>query len=381
VITAQIAWDLRQLGPVADEWAALDGLGRCEPFTSLAWTQALLAAHVDQSETAFAVVLRSNGEALAIIPAVIRTERLLGSLDIATLYLLCDLTTSHSDILRSSDQEGIITAFFESIAALPTRWDILRISRFLEGATMLGQMSDYLASSGLAHRIRREQPSFVLDLAQSYDQFLAARSGKFRNYLRRKARQLEAAGRIEVRRAGQDLSVGEAYDHLLTVEQRSWKQAHGTAISAVPRQREFYRTLCLGAARAGRLHLMLMYLDDTPIAFNLGITAADRYSYLKTSFDETFRTLSPATVLRSRLVETLITEGFRSLDFPAEPYQWEEQWTDELRWHSSVVVFNRTPRATLYRGLMGLRKLSRRSRDDDDMVRYIDPRDHRPGTV
>ena len=59
-----------------------------------------------------------------------------------------------------------------------------------------------------------------------------------------------------------------------------------------------------------------MYLDDRPIAFNLGITAGDRYSYLKTSFDEELRPLSPATVLRARLVESLCAEGLQHLDFP-----------------------------------------------------------------
>ena len=69
----------------------------------------------------------------------------------------------------------------------------------------------------------------------------------------------------------------------------------------------------------------------------------------------------------------LIAEGIRILDFPAEPYQWEEQWTDTLRWHVSVLVFNRTPRAVLYRLLVGLRDLSRRSQDAKG-VQYVDPR-------
>jgi CelD/BcsL family acetyltransferase involved in cellulose biosynthesis len=121
---------------------------------------------------------------------------------------------------------------------------------------------------------------------------------------------------------------------------------------------------------------MLMYLDDTPIAFNLGITVSDRYSYLKTSFNERLRRLSPATILRAHLVEALIAEGIRSLDFPAEPYQWEEQWTDKLRWHVSVLVFNRTPRALLYRFMVRMRDLSRRS-PDSRSVKYPEPRTKR----
>ena len=373
MISAEVIWDLRESDLLADEWAALDELGHCEPSTSLEWTRALLRTHVSESDTVFAVVLRTGGRVIAVVPAIIRRDQGPGRLDIATLQPLSELSGTHSDILRSDDQQEIVAAFFAGLATLPCRWDVLRVSRLLESNPIAMQLAGYLARSGLAHRIRREQPSFHLELGQSYEQFLADRSAKFRSFLRRKSRQLEATGQVAILRAGPDVALDDAYGHLLAIEERSWKHSHGTAISAVPRQREFYRLLCEGASRRGRLHLMLMYLDDAPVAFNLGIMAGDRYSYLKTSFDERWRRLSPATILRARLVETLITEGARSLDFPAEPYQWEEQWTGTLRWHQSVLVFNRTPRAALFRRLVQVRDLTRRSRSDD-RVRYVDPR-------
>lgn len=373
MIDAELIWDFRQNGTLADEWAALDDIGLCEPSTSLEWTRALLATRVAESDTVFAVALRSAGSLVAIVPAIIRCERVMGLLDIATVLLLSDISNTHSDVLRTHDRPEIVAAFVEALAMLPCRWDILRIGRLLESSPIALQMNEFLVHSNLAHRIRREQPSFCLDLEPSYEQFLAARSAKFRNYLRRKARQLDTAGQVKILLAGRDLSVDVAFDHLLFIEERSWKHAHGTAISAVPHQREFYRLLCKGAASRGRLHLTLMYLDDVPIAFNFGIMSADRYSYLKTSFDESLRRLSPATVLRARLVETLISEGIQCLDFPAEPYQWEEQWTDKLRWHVSVLIFNRTVRAVVYRLLVGLRDLSRRPRDAKG-VHYVDPR-------
>jgi CelD/BcsL family acetyltransferase involved in cellulose biosynthesis len=291
---------------------------------------------------------------------------------VATLYPLCELTPAHSDILRSSDRSDIVPAFFEALGTLPYRWDVLRFGRLLEAGTIGRQIAEYLPHSGFQHRIRREHLCFMLELGPTYDQFLADRSAKFRSYLRRKTRQLEAAGQIKVLMAGRDMSVDEAYDDLLSIEERSWKHKHGTAISAVPHQRQFYRLLCDGAVRSRRLHLILMYLNDVPIAFNLGIKVADRYSYLKTSFDEGMRRLSPATVLRARLVEALISEGVRQLDFPGQPYQWEEQWTDVTRPRMSVLVFNRTPLAGLYRLVVGLRDLLRHSGDGNG-IRVADP--------
>ena len=72
-------------------------------------------------------------------------------------------------------------------------------------------------------------------------------------------------------------------------------------------------------------------------------------------------------------IRTLIDEGMRVLDFPAEPYKWEEQWTDQKRWHTSILLFNRTPLALLYRAAIGLRDAFRRDKADDD-VEFVDPR-------
>lgn len=371
MIRAEIVRNRRAIDVLAEDWATLDAIGLCEPSTSLEWARALLVTHVRESDVLFAVVMRSADRVVAMVPAIIRSERFAGMLDVACVYPLCELTPTHSDILRVSDRLDIVPAFFEAIAALPLRWDVLRIGRLLEAGTIGQQLTEYLPRSGLRHRIRSEDSCFVLELGPTYEQFLTARSAKFRNYLRRKTRQLEAAGRVKVLVAGRDVSVSSAYDDLLSIEERSWKHSHGTAISAVPRQQTFYRLLCDGAASTGRLHLMLMYLNDIPIAFNLGIKVADRYSYLKTSFDERLRHLSPATVLRARLVEALILAGVRLLDFPAEPYQWEKQWTNDMRSRRSVLVFNRTPRAMQYRLLVRLRDLLRRSSDG---VQYADPR-------
>ncbi len=210
----------------------------------------------------FAVVLRSAARAVAIIPAVIRRERIAGPIDAATLYPLCELTTAHSDFLRASDQPAIVPAFFAAIAAAavplghPADRPIARVQPY--GAPDhrvprgLGSGVSHSTRAAVVHPVSRAElcssssPPAAASFATIAQEDSPARSG----------------WEVGVLRAGADLGVDEAYSHLLVIEERSWKHAHGTAISAVPHQREFYRLLCDGASRTGRLHLMLMYLDD-----------------------------------------------------------------------------------------------------------------------
>lgn len=369
----EIAVGVPLSGRFAEEWAALDLAASCEPNTSLEWTRALAAAHFEPTDDFLTIAQRAAGRLVAVVPMVLRRERALGLLTVDTIRLVCDLSTAHSDVLHVCGIDEVASGVMAALAQAPWHWDVLRVGNLIEDGPLSRQLVEAVRASGFGCRVRREQPSYFHELDASFERYLAGRSAKFRNYLRRKTRDLQKLGRVEIRRAGHDVAVEQAYQDLLLVEQRSWKHAHGTAISAVPRQGEFYRRLCEGMARCRRLHLQLLYLDGRPVAYDLGVTSSNRFWYLKTSFDERLRSASPSTVLRARLIETLIAEGCRGLDFPAEPYRWEAQWASELRWHTSLIVFNRSLRGRVLRAALAARARVRPARDPRG-VRYADPR-------
>ncbi len=373
MIAAELVAGLPLSGPLAEEWAALDVAASREPNTSREWAGALATAHFDPTDDFLTLTQRAAGHLVAIVPIVLRHEKAMGPLVINTMRLVCDLTTGHTDVLRTCSDDEVARGLLAALGQVPWRWDVLRFGNLLEAGQLSRQLIAAVQRSGYACRIRREQPSYFHALETTFERYLAGRSAKFRNHLRRKTRQLEVLGRIEIRRAGRDLSVAQAYQDLLLIEERSWKHAHGTAISAVPRQREFYRQICDRMARRQRLLLQILYLDGRPVAYDLGVTSSDRFSYLKTSFDESLRAASPSTVLRARLVETLIGEGCRFLDFPAEPYRWEEQWASELRWHTSLIVFNHSMRGRLLRATLAARARVRPVREPLDVI-HVDPR-------
>jgi len=371
-IQAEIVTNAEALQALRPEWEAVYAAHGVQPSTSPEWTLTLLDTHRLPTDVVFTVVLREAARIIAIAPLVIRSERVAGLLPVATLMPVSEMYRTHSDILGECSRPEVVAALWRACQSVPQRWDMFRVGRLLEAGELARGLRAFVSAGETAARIRREHPSFLIELRGSYGDFLAGRSSKFRNYLRRRSRQLEERGNVSIRRAGQELGVQEAYRDLLSVEERSWKHGHGTAITSIARQQAFYRQLCDGAAARGRLHLTLMYLDDRPVAFNLGVVAARTYYYLKTSYDAALRPLGPATVFRARLIESLIDEGIGSIDFPGEPYQWEEQWSGTLRWNESVVLFNRHPRAWLCRAITGLRGLGRLRHDED--VRYVDPR-------
>jgi len=362
---------------LAPDWERLYAEARNEPSTSFEWTQALLESHLAPEDKVFAVVVREADKIIAIAPVLLRQERLLGVFGLATLSPLSELYRTHSDVLGACDRADVIAAMFAAFDSQPRRWDLYRIGRLRQQGRFAQGLRGFLEAGDRPWSRRPEFPSYLIRLDGGFERYLAARSSKFRNYLKRKTRQLEAMGRIEARRAGAGLTVDEAYRDLLEVERRSWKHAHGTAITAVPRQLPFYRRLCEESWRRGALHLTLMYLDGRPIAFNLGLVHGSCYYYLKTSYDQALKQAGAATVFRARLVERLMAEGVSVLDFPGAPFQWEEQWADEVQWHDSAVVFGRGWRASAIRLVIALRQRFR-ARADTGAIRFADPRALRP---
>jgi hypothetical protein len=64
-------------------------------------------------------------------------------------------------------------------------------------------------------------------------------------------------------------------------------------------------------------------------------------------------------------------------DFPGEPYEWEKQWTQELRWHRSLLLYNSTKRARLFAFLERLRNFKRRNQCEKKLV-FHDPLQLKP---
>ena len=307
-------------------------------------------------------------------PFIISTEPFLGQ-KLKTLYPLSEKYTTHSDILAASANNKYLAELMKLLLSKKLNWDILRITRFIENTTIYKNLEEVLTNNNISYSTRTEAPSFFLTLPNDYDAYLKQRSSKFRNYLKRMEKKLNQKGELSNTYFNGTQCNDSLFETILDVEKRSWKHAHGTAISAVERQTRFYEQFCRGAALSGHLHISYLSVDDTVIAYNMGYINGNTYYYLKTSYDKDYRNTSPATVLRARLIEHLINNNIQFFDFPGEPYEWETQWASELQWHKSFLLYNRTFTAKLFAVLHKLKQIAKRQSNDDRTIAFIDARD------
>lgn len=375
MVVAEIYRGRAILTQLKADWDRLLDCGQKEPSVSFEWTAALMDSHVEERDEIVVITLKRLDSVIGIIPLVLRPMKKLGQTFIRA-FPVSELSNTHSDLLIEEVSEPILTAFVDALYRPDLRWDVFSMTRLLEDQPLWTLWCEILRQRRGRFEFTREQPSYFLTLDRTFEGYLLRRSGSFRNSLKRIERKLMNHGRVKILNQDDFSDIDKAYEILLSIEQRSWKHAHGTSISVVSRQTTFYHRLCALTSLRDWLHLRFLYLDDRPVAYNLGLILSDTYFYLKTSYDYADRPLGPSTFLRAKLLEELLGRGVKYFDFPGEPYEWERQWTDEMRWHRSLTLFAPSIKGFVYGLYRGARAIGR---DVGSLqVKYVNPRELKP---
>ena len=341
MVTLDIAVEGTDITPLRDVWEAVYRGSASEPSTSYEWTAAMLRHHLRDGDKILVLRLSRDAETLGLVPLVARTTKVF-SVPLVTLAPISELYNTHSDILAARFEDELIEAFVNGLSRLGIAWDLFRLATLLETHPLARWMERGAGLNRRSVQLRDGHASYFMTLPASWEGYLGQRSAKFRSHLKRAQKRLEKEPGVAVVEASTPPAVESGYEMLLHVERASWKHAHGTAISAIARQTGFYRDLCVGAAAHGRLRLQFLTIAGEPVAYNLGYVRNGVYYYLKTSYAERCKPLHVATCLRASLVRSLIDEGLQHMDFPAEPYEWERQWTEQVRWHKVVSMYRGT---------------------------------------
>ncbi len=372
MITVDFVRDKNEILQYRELWNEIYCTGENEPSTSFVWTNALLKTHRKEKDDFLLIIIKDSKEVISIVPIIISSQKKFG-LSFTYMFPISEYYNTHSDILLKELYGEFIEVFIKAIFQLKPKWDIFSMRRLIESNPIIENIESILKKCSVKYRFSWEAPSFFLPLENNYDDYLKKRSGKFRNYLKRIEKKITFSGNIDFHEIEDLGGINDAYRALLEIEIKSWKHEHGTAISSISRQEKFYEELCVSANENGWLHMLFLYMDDKPIAYNMGLLKDSKYYYIRTSFDEELRRYGPSTLLRAQLIKRLISDRVEYFDFPGEPYEWERQWTEEMRWHRSLEVYNDTLKGKLYSAYRTYKK-RRDGQRNEKVLQYCDPR-------
>jgi CelD/BcsL family acetyltransferase involved in cellulose biosynthesis len=215
-------------------------------------------------------------------------------------------------------EEAVWHALLEHRAAEPVLWDLHCIRA---ASPTLALVPGLAPAHGLQARIEREERCPVLRLPATWDEYLAALSGKDRHELRRKMRRLErelpgAAVRDHARPDGWDAAMSE-FLRLHRLSKAGKERFMGE------RMERFFREATAALAAAGWARLWFLDWDGAAVASFLCVEYAEVVGLYNSGFDPAHARLAPGIVLLAHVIQDAIGRRITTFDFlrGEEPYK------------------------------------------------------------
>lgn len=166
------------------------------------------------------------------------------------------------------------------------------------------QVAGYSQKGWLLHVVDGPRPWHLLDLRDSFDDYLMAMSSKARANLRREVRKLQELAQHQslLWRVSAAEDVEAFLEGATKVNRGSWQhRILGSRIDVESSTRKSFEDL----ATRGILRAYLLNLNNTPCAFVIGYQHYGVYCYAEIGFDESFAEYSPGKVLLFLIIEDL----------------------------------------------------------------------------
>jgi CelD/BcsL family acetyltransferase involved in cellulose biosynthesis len=323
---ARIDWtqaSAPRLADVASDWDRLNAARLDLPFLSAASLCAALSAFGSGNERLFI-----GRQGTRVVAMLLLTPQ--GRLRWATFQ------PSQIPLGAWVAEPGLdLATITRSLLQGPLRWclalsitqiDPLVETRHEDGAST--QHSDYIETGWV-------------EVEGSFADYWAARGKNLRQNLRKQRNKLAADGittRLRVLTTAEDMV--PALARYGALESAGWKAARGTSIHPDNAQGRFYTRLFVESAGRGEAVVYEYLFDDRTVAMNLCLLRDGVLVVLKTSYDESIKLFSPASLLREEELQSFFGEGrIRRVEYYGRLMEWHTKLTDRKRTLHHLTVY------------------------------------------
>ena len=235
-------------------------------------------------------------------------------------------------LVASGHERAFWTALFALADDAPGLSLFLHLAQLpLDGplhAALCDVASEQERRGGVVHR---EERALLASDQSPTAYFEGALSGKKRKELRRQTNRLSELGTLRFDRNNDTAGLAAWTEAFLALEHSGWKGTAGSALASHQATAELFREALYGAATAGKLERLALWLDDEPIAMLVQfLTPPGAFSY-KTAFDERFARYSPGVLLQRENLDLLDNPRVRwcdscaAADHPMIDHIWRER--------------------------------------------------------
>ncbi len=306
---------LSELEALSESWAALsDAAGArhyAQPFWCLAWWR-----HFGHGDL-HVVTVESEGRLLALAP--LRRSHRFG-IDVLT-FPGRDLGPVMEIVVAPGEEQAAEELWMNLQGH--GRWVLDLPNHRLGGSAV--KVLRRMEGSNCAVTLEATCPT--VQTSSSWDEFLKGRDGNLRRKLRRANQAAEREGlplRVEIGERPEDVDrLLPDLDHIYEIAERAQPRLHFLAGEL----RAFTIEILQEAARAKRLALVVLYVDEQPVATAFGFRSGDALCYSGPRFDPAFSQLSPGHLVLAALIEHAHRIGVAEVDLLLGDTRYKREWS------------------------------------------------------
>lgn len=330
---------LAGLGPIWDRLVARAGV--THPFVTHAWMQTWWECFGNGAELRVLLV-RSDGEPIAIAPFLCRTERIYGARH-RCLSLVANDHTPRCDFIVAGRPEEAYSAICRFLMSESANWDVMQLRDVPADSATIGELANQAAQYGFLSGVRRSASSPILPMRPAWNDYFETLPSKRRWFLRNRLKRLSTLGRVSLETVAGGAALPGALGEGYRLEAAAWKGNAGTAIVCQPEVRKFYTEFAERAAERGWLRLQFLKVDQRRIAFAYCLAYEQRMYLLKPGFDPEYAAFSPGNLLFYLALQEVHASGFVSYDFLGYDDDWKRQWADQTIDHNTLFLYAKQP--------------------------------------
>ena len=287
------------------------------PFQTWEW-QSTWARHFARRSRLHIIALREGDDLVGLMP-LIHSQR--------AWKTLKAIGTGSSDYLHPIAREGYEQAVSEAVVSSlghAKGSDLIDLHQVREDKPLTNLTQGYVPIE--------QARCLVLDLPNTYDDYLKTLSKSLRYDVKRLDKDLFKSGRATVTQVDES-QIEEGMARLLEQHRKRWRK-RGLPGAFIGRAEAFHREWAHWAIREGYLWLSLLKVDGNTIGAIYAMSLGNACYYYQAGFNPAKGAISPGTLLVASTIRRAIEEGKRTFDFLRgdEPYK--------MRWKAQRVLTN-----------------------------------------
>ncbi len=305
-------------------------------FHSLEWLECYWK-HFAAGQRLRVVTVTESGQAVGILPLVVRTESTrVGRLRMLT-YPLQDWASFFGPIGPSPS--ATLVAGLRHVRQTPRDWDVLDLRWVDADGGDLGRTERAMAQTGFRPCGQKWDRTSLVELPETWQAYWQGRAAKFRKNIDRFQGRVAEQGKVELVRFRPESAGGgdvnprwDLYDACVALSRRSWQGEHGDKTNLCHAEVSgFFRDAHATAARLGAVDLNLLFVDHEPVAFLYNYRWQGAVFGLRSGFDPRFKHLRPGLVLQKMMLEDGQRRSDRCYDLGTGSHEVKQGWRTSVR--------------------------------------------------